>query len=644
MNARIRPILSQNSTSMTVYEQFEQELASWDRRFADAPGKEMVALCLLALEREELVAIGYREDLIVQRLRAMRVDDDVRDIIRHALIWAWKDEEMHAVYIRGAIFKLGSWNLKVQAFVRQMAGAIAGWSTSVRQHVLWSSAPISRTVATAFTAVGSVFGKVPQGVREHLRYGPFRNFCLFNIEAEKTAWLCWKRMAEIAAQIPEMPRNTVADFRRVQADEERHTQVFEILAATLDEDDRLVAGESASTLAEKIGAVSEFFLPRRLRPNFPARSHLGSGGPVFVEQGTQLGEKLAVFHHLLEGCGLATEIKNRAAQLGKDLVDLKIAVKPTFMLGYDRCDTSMITDPELIDALAGYLRTIGCKEVAVIEARNIYDQFFHNRTVRSVAEYFGIGSPLYRVVDGSEEQVPHEYFRGMAQYSVARSWKDADFRITFGKMRSHPVELAYLTVGNVEWMGGRCDEFIFAERQAQRETAIMMLLDEFPPQFAILDAYAEAADGLVGVMGCPHPKSPLRVYAGVDALAVDMVAARHMHMKDPRESSILRAACHWFGDPTNAMQVVGTDEPLQHWRDPYHNEISTMLSFLSFPVYVMGSGRGSMFLPAMDCQAFPPLRRESPTEWLGRRCMRALIGLHAPKQRRNEMAQSSHHP
>jgi len=235
------------------------------------------------------------------------------------------------------------------------------------------------------------------------------------------------------------------------------------------------------------------------------------------------------------------------------------------------------------------------------------------------------------VVDGSEEQVPHSYFRGLAQYSVARSWKEADFRISFGKMRSHPVELAYLTVGNVEWMGGRCDEFIFAERQAHRETAIMMLLDEFPPQFAILDAYESAADGLAGVMGCPKPKKPLRFYAGIDALAVDFVAARHMRLRDPRNSSVLRAACHWFGNPGDHIEVIGNNEPIEAWRDPYHNEISTILSLLAFPVYVIGSGRGSMFLPEMDIAAFPLIRPESVRQWIGRRCMRSLLGLHHSK-------------
>ena len=200
----------------TVYKSFEQELATWARKYANSPADELIALCLLALEREELVAIGYRENLIRRRLTTMPVSDDVRELIEHALLWVWKDEEMHTIYIRGAIFKLGNWFLRARAFGRQLGGAIAGWSSSIRQHVPWSTAPLSRAAAISLTSIGSLLGKVPKEVRAHLSYGPFRNFCLFNVDAEKTAWLCWSRMAEVAANIPALPPNTVSEFRRVE--------------------------------------------------------------------------------------------------------------------------------------------------------------------------------------------------------------------------------------------------------------------------------------------------------------------------------------------------------------------------------------------------------------------------------------------
>ena len=627
-----RGLLEQASAKMGVlYDNFEAELALLERRHSNSTTDELVALCLLALEREELVAVGYREEVLSPRLSSLRVTDEVREIIRHALVWTWKDEEMHAIYIRGAILKIAEWPLRMNAFCRQLAGAVGGWSASVQQHVSWSAAPLCRTSAALLTFFGSLTGKVPPEVKRHLTNGPFRDFCSFNVDAEKTAWLCWKRMAELAEQIPELPLNTVADFRRVQSDEERHKQIFQILTDALDSNDELVTSETVESLSHKIREVGEYFLPRRLRGQFATRNPLGSGGNVWSVEGKDVGEKLPLFRRMLDESLLADHIRNRGRECGKEIRELKIAIKPTFMLGYDRRDTSIITDQTLLDFLAGYLRDIGCVDIAAIEACNIYDRFFQSRSVGAVADYFGFRSPNYRVVDGTEEQIPYAYLRGMGQYSVSRTWKEADFRISFGKMRSHPIELAYLTVGNVEWMGGRCDEFVFVERQAQRETAIMMLLDAFPPQFAILDAFESAADGLVGVMGCPTPKRPLRFYAGRDALAVDTIAARHMRVLDPRKSSLLRAACHWFGNSDNPIHIIGTDRPLDQWKDPYHSETSTLLSLLAFPIYVMGSGRGSMFLPEMDETAFPFIRPQTVFERISRRTIRSMLGLRQPK-------------
>lgn len=609
-----------------IYEEFRCQLEAWRKQYAGQPQREMIRLCLLALEREELVSVAYREDLIAKRLASMPVNKQIREIVRHALIWAWKDEEMHAIYIRGLILKLGSSRLRAMAYARQMAGALGGWAGSVRQHVQWHDAPVSRALASAVTWSGQLLGQIPPEVRHYLKYGSFREFCIFNVDAEKTARLCWGRLTELARQDSRIKPSTIEDFRRVEADEFRHEQVFEILAGAFDDSNRLVGGESEGNLARTIGGVSDFFLPRHLRGPSATNQPLGAGGKVWVAAGETTEQKLTVFGKLLDDSELGGRLRERARASGKPLADMRIAIKPTFMMGYDRRDKSVITDPALVDALADYLRQQGCRDIAVVESRNIYDEFFENRSVEEVARYFGIGSGNYRLVDGSAEQIPHSYYRGMAQYSISRTWSEADFRITFGKMRSHPIELAYLSTGNVEWMGGRCDEFMFPDRQAERQTAIMMLLDEFPPHFALLDAYDSAADGLIGVMGCPRPKSPKRLYAAADALALDIVAARHLKVNEPGDSSILKAAIHWFGDPAERTEVVGCDEPIAGWRDPYHNDLSALLSFFAFPVYVYGSGRGTLFVPDMDEQAFPPLHRSGWVR-IARRATVRLLGL-----------------
>jgi hypothetical protein len=50
-----------------VYDQFAQELERWQRKYAGRPRDELIGLCLRALEREELVTVGYREDLTAER-------------------------------------------------------------------------------------------------------------------------------------------------------------------------------------------------------------------------------------------------------------------------------------------------------------------------------------------------------------------------------------------------------------------------------------------------------------------------------------------------------------------------------------------------------------------------------------------------
>jgi uncharacterized protein (DUF362 family) len=613
-----------------VYEEFERELLKLQKTCGGDTRREVIQLFLMALEREELVSIGYRESLMEQRLAGMPIADDVREIIRHALIWIWKDEEMHTIYIRGAILKLGSWRLRVQALLTQIAGGLGGWASSVVQHSRWSQAPLSRLIAGLITFAGGVVGKVPADVRKHLQFGPFRNFCSFNIDAEKTAAVCWYRIAELAAAQPDLDADLSRDFLRVAEDEDRHTVLFNILHDVLTEDDKLTEGVTVADLVSRIGAVGEEFLPREYRSRSDLENPIGSSQPVYVRQSSDPADKRRLFRALLEQAKLAEAIQRRAEFLGRPIESLKIALKPTFMLGYHHRDCSPLTDVELLHDLAAFVRELGCRDVVVIEGRNIYDRFFHNRSVHDVARYFGIESEHYRVADTADEQVEHQYRRGMAQYTIAQSWRDADFRISFPKIRSHPIEMALLSVGNVEWVGGRCDEYLFLERQADRATAIMMLLDEFPPHFGILDGFENAPDGLVGVMGCRRPKHLGRFYAGADCLAVDTVALRQLGVNVAQPGSILRTAVHWFGGSSGEIEVIGENSSIKNWQGPYSTELRSLLSMMAYPVYVMGSGRGELFVPEMDEQAFPPLVRESWFLRLRRRAVRRLLGLRLP--------------
>src|SRR4051794_4242274 len=145
-----------------VFEEAQRELASLLERHAARPREALVRLLLMALEREELVSVGYRESLMVPRLRAMPIDDEVREIIRHALVWTWKDEEMHSLYIRGTILRLGSLPLRLKCMATQAAGAVAGWGSSAVQHTRWRPGPPSRLLAGALPTGGADARPRPQ--------------------------------------------------------------------------------------------------------------------------------------------------------------------------------------------------------------------------------------------------------------------------------------------------------------------------------------------------------------------------------------------------------------------------------------------------------------------------------------------------
>ena len=129
----------------------------------------------------------------------MPLDDDVRELIAHALLWAWKDEEMHAIYVRGALLRLGSLRRRVRVFATP-----GGRGDRRLVHLSPPARALERGAAVAHAGhagspwLGMLTGKVPREVLGTCDYGPFRDFCRFNVEAERTAWLCWHRLAELA--------------------------------------------------------------------------------------------------------------------------------------------------------------------------------------------------------------------------------------------------------------------------------------------------------------------------------------------------------------------------------------------------------------------------------------------------------------
>lgn len=585
--------------------QFARDLDALAARHAGHPRDELRALLLLGLEREAIVTVAYRREIVEERLGRMPLDARTRAVVARAVRWTWRDEETHARALRGLLLADADLPDRLRTGLVELEGRLAGWASSRQQHHRWSDAPFVRAVAEVLELAGIAAGRVPDHARGELRFSSFSDFAAFSAAAEDTARMGFERMAALATG---EVRET---FLHMGGDEGRHARLFDVLALAFDDADRLGPDWDAPRLEAAFADIGQRFLARP-REGSPAWDNpLGKGGTVLVREDEVLDRALDAA---------------LAPLLARVRPGASVALKTTFMHAADRLDPSPHVAPALLHAIDARLRAAGA-DPTWLEGRNVYDRFHAGRDVAAVARYLGLD---LRLVDATADQVRHDYVRGLGQDSVARTWRDADLRVLVGKLRSNPVSGAMLSLDAVDGLGARQDAFVFGERRADRHTATMMLLDAFPPDFALLDAWSDVPDGLLGAIACADPLEPRRLYASTDAVALDAVAARNVGL-DPA-AALAGAAFDWFGDPRPDLAVDGPDTPIRGWRAHDATEWTALLSRLAEPVYAHASGHGAVFVPPMDTSAFPPHAPPSAALRLARDLVRSLTGLEGPPE------------
>ena len=82
------------------------------------------------------------------------------------------------------------------------------------------------------------------------------------------------------------------------------------------------------------------------------------------------------------------------------------------MLGYDRRDRSNVNDPELVEAVARYLRRHGVEDVAVLEAPTVYATSFVKPLRPSCRVVLRVLSPSYRSSTSARISARSRFERG----------------------------------------------------------------------------------------------------------------------------------------------------------------------------------------------------------------------------------------
>ena len=597
----------------------QNQLDGWRADCAGRPEIERKKLLLLALEREQIVAVAYREEAVAGRVVQLDVGEHVRALLHQTLVWIWKDEQMHAEYLRGELLRRGGLGSAAVVYGHQIQGAISGWTSATSNHRRLSTAPFRAGAASVLISVAGALGRIPSALQGELRFQTFRRYCELNIALESSAELAYRRLIELTSADGE--RGTL---ERIREDEIRHRDAFALMVEILTADDRLASPQSPDGLTERFAEISPWFVPaalRRKKGGPTGGASFGSRLPVAVGVGRRDRDKLAVLESCLDRAGLA-DIASRSTTA---------VIRASFMLGYDRRDRSNVNDPELVEGVARYLARHGVKSVAVLEAPTVYGNAYRNRSVAAVAAYFGFDSPSYRVVDVSQDLRPIVYERGFVQQAISGAWLDADLRIVMPKLRTDPTEFAHLSLSTLEGSTGPIDDTFYAGRQIDFRSATMMLLDAAPPDFAVIDAWSPVADGPFGVMGCHRPADVRYIYAGADALSVDEVVLEDLGIVDPRLAPIVRQVYHWFGLSPADVRVDGNRPQLgRQLRGAHNSRLLRGLGAVSYPVYVYLSDHGELFVPAFDASSFPPLRPIPPVVGLVQKAAQMAFGIRAP--------------
>jgi uncharacterized protein (DUF362 family) len=73
-----------------------------------------------------------------------------------------------------------------------------------------------------------------------------------------------------------------------------------------------------------------------------------------------------------------------------------------------------------------------------VESHNVYGTYFQDRTVENVAKMVGYSGEGYNLVDLTLTKEPYDYGDNeLGKHYAGPAWRDADYRISFAKNKTH---------------------------------------------------------------------------------------------------------------------------------------------------------------------------------------------------------------
>ena len=281
---------------------------------------------------------------------------------------------------------------------------------------------------------------------------------------------------------------------------------------------------------------------------------------VFLETGAN---KFAALQQAMTNAAFLDNVEQVFQASGKTRDQFLIALKPNIMTGSIRENPSpVITDPELVEYLLDRLRDQGFTNLAVVESHNVYDYSYQGRTVQAVADMAGYSGNGYAIVNLSEEPEPFDYGGVLGLHRVGRTWRDADYRISFAKNKTHWQCFYTGCLKNIYGCLPEWDKMkhYHGKRREFYQCCILML-DAFPVHFGFLDAWV-SGDGFSGHVRDAHPNETRTIFASENIVALDWVMGEKMDL-DPSTNYVMQEAMKFWG--TMSITRKGNMTPWHPW-------------------------------------------------------------------------------
>jgi uncharacterized protein (DUF362 family) len=287
---------------------------------------------------------------------------------------------------------------------------------------------------------------------------------------------------------------------------------------------------------------------------------------VGVVRGT---ERISSFQALLKLTKFDQVLLQAYENSGKERSEFRVVIKPNMMVFINpRAYEATVTDKDLVEHLVDHILRLGFSDISVCEAQNDVGRMLKNHNVKFVAERIGYKpSGRYRIVDLTQESVPFKYAykdeKGKTKRwkdRVGRTWRDADFRITFAKCKTHEHDWMTLGVKNVYGCFPRPDKVCRYHIRNEVFDVTARMICNFPVHFSFVDAWI-GSDGFQGYK-IARPRKLNMLFGGNNAVGVDMEIFKRAGV-DPQKSKILRKAVDQLYDGTYPQYTVEGDKNTQ---------------------------------------------------------------------------------